>query len=101
MSSWGLYWVSVDYATDENWFVIAKNARSAASFEESCSGFDPGDAKARRLVKIPDELELEVLKSHQEKLKTLDKKTREIYSEHPWPDYARGEVFDYFGITFR
>jgi hypothetical protein len=41
---------------DENCFVVAKNARSAAKHEEDGTGFDPGDCKAVAVKAVPSKL---------------------------------------------
>lgn len=45
----GLYWVTTcDH--DEDWFILAKNSRSATRFHEIYEGYDPGDATARKVL---------------------------------------------------
>lgn len=99
--AWGLYWVFIESAPEENCFVVAKNSKSASALEESGSGFDPGETESVRIETIPAELEEKVVKEHQEMLKKLSKKERESRSKYPWPDYARDNVLNFFGIKFR
>lgn len=58
MSKWKLYWVEIFSAPEENCFVIAKNKRSAAAFEERYSGFDSYDATAVYVMDVPSNLNL-------------------------------------------
>lgn len=47
-----LFWVSTpDH--DEDWFIFAKNARSAAKFHVDYEGYDLGDATAEPIVEAP------------------------------------------------
>jgi hypothetical protein len=55
MSNWKLYWV-VAPSADENCFVVARNRRSAAKFEEDFTGFGPGDCTAVAVKTIPTQL---------------------------------------------
>jgi hypothetical protein len=57
-SEWKLYWVKSGDPI-ENCFAIARNARSAASLEERCNGFDPYDCSAE-LIKPLTEKELKL-----------------------------------------
>jgi hypothetical protein len=44
-----LYWVTtLDH--DEDWFILARTPRAAASYHEDCEGYDSGDAKARLVI---------------------------------------------------
>ena len=52
-----IYWCSTQDG-DEDWFVVARNARSACSFHEEVEGYDVGDAKAEWVVDVPDSLTL-------------------------------------------
>ena len=47
-----LYWVEAPSA-DENCFVVARSARSAAAYEGEFSGFNPGDCRARLVARLP------------------------------------------------
>lgn len=47
-----LYWVTTE-DHDEDWFVIAPNAKIAAEHHEAAEGYDPGDAKAERILNLP------------------------------------------------
>jgi hypothetical protein len=49
---WNVYWVETP-ASEENCFVVAKTARSAARYEEEFSGFGPGDCKAELVKTLP------------------------------------------------
>lgn len=49
-----LYWCSTgDH--DEDWFMVARNSRQAASLHANWEGYDPGDAQAEFVAEIPDE----------------------------------------------
>ncbi len=49
-----LYWVTTeDHA--EDWFVVANNAKEAATFHEDVEGYVPGDATAEMVMEIPNE----------------------------------------------
>ena len=51
-----LYWVeTADRA--EDWFVVARSKRSAARWHEGAEGYDPGDAVATLVLRIPSGLE--------------------------------------------
>lgn len=101
MSTWALYWVTIDCSPDENCFIVAKNSRSASSLEQLSSGLNSGDATAQRIVRVPEELEKNILKKYKESKKKLDEKRRENIPTHPWPNYACKEVLEYFNIFFR
>ena len=47
-----LYWVEAP-SKDENCFVVARNARSAAAYEDGSSGFNPGDCRAKLVAPLP------------------------------------------------
>lgn len=49
-----LYWCSTKDGS-EDWFMVARNSRQAASLHASWEGFDPSDAKADFIADIPDE----------------------------------------------
>ncbi len=50
-----LYWVTTeDHA--EDWFITANNAEKAAAFHEEQEGYDPGDATAEMILKIPEKI---------------------------------------------
>jgi len=53
-----LYWVETD-DHDEDWFIVAKSIRQAASLHEKMEGYDPGDAYAELVMPIPEDLVLE------------------------------------------
>ena len=50
-----LYWVTtLDH--DEDWFIFANDAESAARYHEDEEGYDIGDAHACFVCKVPDEM---------------------------------------------
>lgn len=49
-----LYWVETS-DHDEDWFIIAKNSRSACSYHEQYEGYNSGDANASLVAPIPDQ----------------------------------------------
>ena len=51
-----LYWVeTADRA--EDWFVVARSKRGAARWHEKAEGYEPGDAVATLVLRIPSGLE--------------------------------------------
>ena len=47
-----LYWVTTeDHA--EDWFIVAIDPEEAATFHEEMEGYDPGDATAEMILKLP------------------------------------------------
>jgi len=48
-----LFWVTTE-DHGEDWFVIATNAEEASNFHEEQEGYDPGEAAAEMILKIPD-----------------------------------------------
>jgi hypothetical protein len=50
-----LYWVTAP-DLDECCFVIARNTRSAAAYEERSSGYNPGDCDAELIQRVPPEI---------------------------------------------
>jgi hypothetical protein len=95
--NWGLYWVEIPRAHDENCFVIAVNARSAARYEENYCGHDPGDARAERLLRVPDWLIRE----------TVERRCQDLESDcegascMPWPGYVGDDVLRRLGLNCR
>lgn len=54
-SGMNLYWVTTDDHA-EDWFVLAKNRRSAAAYFVDFEGYDTGDATAELILKVPDKV---------------------------------------------
>ncbi len=53
-----LYWVTtVDH--DEDWFIVASSSAEAAALHETLEGYDPGDANAEEILKIPEKVHVE------------------------------------------
>lgn len=97
MSKWHLYWLYIECDTSENCFVIARNSRSAKSFElEICD-----DIIVTKVLTIPNALEKNELKRHIKYLNTLTLKDQENRRKHPWPDYAQANLLEYFNIKFK
>jgi hypothetical protein len=48
-----LYWVTTE-DHDEDWFVVARNAKEAAAFHENAEGYDVGDATAEMIMEMPE-----------------------------------------------
>jgi hypothetical protein len=88
-SKWSLYWVDIPGDREENCFVIARTPKEAARFEEGASGFEPGDAKARLVRRLPLRLEAREATRHRNELKLAGKWGKKGSPKHPWPDYAR------------
>lgn len=55
-SKWKLYWCETD-DHDEDWFVIARNARDAESFHVDAEGYDEDDARAQLVCVLPATLQ--------------------------------------------
>lgn len=87
MAKWNLYWVTVPHSPDENCFVIAKNVRSAASYEIRNSGMAPGDAHAEFVDHLSDNFE-------QDYADFLGD------NSHGLPDYAREPLLRKLGASF-
>ncbi len=97
MSDWKIYWVSYEYVPVENWFVIAKNSRSAACFGESYEDLNRGDGVASFIAEIPDQLEHQAIKKYEKEKQKLSKDELERLTSHPWPGFPSTEEFEYFG----
>ncbi len=53
-----LYWVTTE-DHDEDWFIVAASSKEAAKYHEKMEGYDPGDAKAEKILDIPEDLSAE------------------------------------------
>ena len=53
-----LFWVTTE-DHDEDWFVVAPNAREACTFHEDMEGYDPGNATAEEILDIPENVPAE------------------------------------------
>lgn len=53
-----LYWVTTE-DHDEDWFVVAQNAKKATRFFEDYEGYNRGDAAAQEVLSIPSEIATE------------------------------------------
>ena len=53
-----LYWV-VTKDHDEDCFIVARNRMQAERFHEGNEGYDPGDAMATLVIRIPKHIEIE------------------------------------------
>lgn len=49
-----LYWVTTPLK-EEDWFIIARNAKDACEFHEGAEGFDSGYARAKEICKVEKE----------------------------------------------
>jgi hypothetical protein len=100
MAKWKLYWIITDDGT-EDCFVVAKNARSAAAFEEGQLGADPGDFHAERVMDVPDVFEQPAI----DKFRAWSRENVPTQADrpelHPWPGYARDWLLGALGATFR
>ncbi|WP_456403834.1 FRG domain-containing protein [Hydrogenimonas sp.] len=100
MSKWHLYWLHIECDSLENCFVIAKNSRSAKSFEfETCE--DVNSIIVTRVLTIPKELEEKEVKKYNKYLNNLTPLQREYANKHPWPNYAGDHILKYFNIEFK
>ena len=50
-----LYWVTTE-DHDEDWFVIESSSKKASQFHEKMEGYNPGDATAKKVLRIPQNL---------------------------------------------
>jgi hypothetical protein len=98
MRNWNLYWVECP-SPDENCFVVARSARSAAKYEEDCSGFDVRDCTASLVMALPETLSGRRLptKSFSKRLPNLDDQV----SPQEWPGYAREWLLKFLGATYK
>jgi hypothetical protein len=100
MRNWNLYWVETPSA-DENCFVVARTRRSAANYEEECSGFDRGDCTASPVMTIPTKLvnRHKVLKRHSSNGELGDGEQTPRAQE--CPGYAREWLLVELGAQFK
>lgn len=54
-----LYWVTTEDHS-EDWFVLANSVEEAATFHEDVEGYEPGDARAEMILKVPDEINTDI-----------------------------------------
>lgn len=47
-----LYWVTTE-DHHEDWFIVASSLKEACKFHEDYEGYDPGEAKAEKVLTIP------------------------------------------------
>lgn len=99
MAIWKLYWVESDGY--EDYFVVAKNSRSAKSVEIHMNGFDSDEVTATRILDIPDKYEkianaefLEWSKVNAPAQANNDKLKK-------WPWYADKWLLEKLGAKFR
>ena len=50
-----LYWVTTE-DHDEDWFVVESSSKKASRFHEKMEGYNPGDATAKKVLSIPQNL---------------------------------------------
>ncbi|MCP3926955.1 MAG: hypothetical protein GY714_30725 [Desulfobacterales bacterium] len=50
-----LYWVTTE-DNHENWFIVASSGKEAAKCHEDYEGYNTGDAKAEKVLKIPNSI---------------------------------------------
>ncbi len=53
-----LYWVTTE-DHHEDWFIIASSPEEACKFHENNEGYNPGDAKAEKVLSIPSAISME------------------------------------------
>ena len=68
-----LYWVTTE-DHHEDWFIIASSSGEACKFHEDNEGYDPGDAKAEKVLSIPKNTSTETGWPSEELLITLGAK---------------------------
>lgn len=100
MAKWKLYWIVTDDGT-EDCFVVARNARSAAAFEEGQLGADPGDFRAERVMDVPDIFEQSAVDRFRAWSRENAPEQADRLDLHPWPGYAREWLLSAMGATFR
>lgn len=54
-----LYWVTTE-DHHEDWFIIASSSEEACAFHENNEGYNPGDAKAEKVLSIPKNIFAEI-----------------------------------------
>jgi hypothetical protein len=89
MAYWNLYWVASDGV--EDCFIIARNSRSACRIECDMNGFDTGDVKAEKILRISPSIEESYLQRNNSKKN----------EPHPWPWYAYRDTLEELGAEFR
>jgi|SRR5208282_231126 len=47
-----LYWVTTE-DHQEDWFILARHSRSAECYHVETEGYEPGDARAERIMAVP------------------------------------------------
>jgi hypothetical protein len=83
-SQWNLYWVESDGI--EDCFVVARNSRSACRVEIEENGFDVGDVRATKIMRISQDVGA----------------TYRTKRNRKWPGYVYGkELFEKLGAQFR
>ncbi len=53
-----LYWVTTE-DHDEDWFLVASSSEEASKYHENMEGYEPGDAKAEKILNIPKNIPAE------------------------------------------
>jgi hypothetical protein len=90
-SRWKLYWVVTGDET-EDWFVVARDARTAARFHEEYNGFATGDAYAAPVVALPPAFGIDAVEyADEDLLRTCGAEL--LRSETPRAVRLRGRVF--------
>ena|SRR2546421_1701064 len=98
LGPWKLYWIETPDG-DENWFVIAKNSRSAAAYEDTSTGFNPGDCKAVFVKEVPEQFLRQAELREQEENWRADGKP--LASSDPrWPGYPSDWLLETLGVDF-
>jgi hypothetical protein len=92
---WNLYWVETP-ASEENCFVVARNARSAASLEEDNSGFNRRDCRAELVKPLPESLQGSRVSPVSSAIDTVG-----WQQDHTFPGYARGWLLKRLGAVFK
>jgi hypothetical protein len=95
---WNLYWVECP-SPDENCFVVARSARSAAKFEEDNTGFNPRDCTATLVRAVPAKFGNTVLPKGTTEV--ADASKDESNSPQCWPGYAREWLLAELGAKFK
>src|SRR4051812_19144861 len=86
---WNLYWVASD--GEEDCFVVARNARSAARVDADYCGFEPSDLSVTRVTSIPTQIAIAWKRRN-----ARDKEAR-----ISWPWYAERWMLQKLGAHFR
>jgi len=99
METWRLYWVTCP-SGEENCFVIAKNTRQAASFEEGGSGWDSGECRAELIQTVPTSV-IAKIKKDRKAIELERGSSSRARTDELFPAYAHNWVLELLGAKLR